>query len=169
VSVGTVIDDGRRAEQRPGEAIPQVTGVGLQTLGKTGIRKGRGDRRHYPPFRMVEHFCAADLALAFRHAHPSEGQQFGQPPVARAIRRPRQVGRAVVQHQARPDDEAEFKLLGGDMCAHHPGQAVAVADADAGMTKHGCGRDHFSGMRRTVEQREVGARAEFCEGDGHAR
>jgi hypothetical protein len=118
---------------------------------------------------MVQHFGAADLALAFRRAHPAEGQQFGQPPVARAIRRPREIGRAIVQHQARPDDEAELKILGGDMCAHHPRQAVAVADADAGVTKHGCGRDHFSGMRRTVEQREVGARPEFCEADGHAR
>jgi hypothetical protein len=167
--VGAVVDDGRRAQKWQDKAIPQRTGVGQQTRGKGGIGKGRGHGRHDPTFSMVEHFCPAELALALRRAHAAEGQEFGQSPIALPARRPDQIGGAVVQLQTRPDDEAKLDVLGGDMRADHPSQAVTIADANTSMTKRGGGRDHFSRVRRALKQREVGACAQLCEGDRHAR
>jgi hypothetical protein len=39
VPVGPIVDDGRRAQQRHGEAVPEVAGIGEQARRERGIRK----------------------------------------------------------------------------------------------------------------------------------
>jgi hypothetical protein len=118
---------------------------------------------------MVDQLGSADLALTLWRAHAAEGEQFCQPPIAHAVRRPCEIRRAIVEDDSCADDEAQLHVFRRDMRAHHAGKTVEVADADACVTEHGSLRNHLGRMRRAFEQCEIGASADFRECGGHAR
>ena len=129
----------------------KIPRIGLQARGEGGVREGRGEGGHHPTFRVIEHLAPAQLALAFGRAHAAEGEQARQPPIARAIGGPGQVARTIIEHQARAHHETQADILRRDMSTYDTGEAVGVADTDAGMTERRGRRHHLGGVGGAIE------------------
>ena len=108
-------------------------------------------------------------AAAFCRTAIADGQHPRQPAPAKARGRiGDDVGRAVVENQPGADDELYvgelYPVFGGIVAqlaqpgqrAHHPRDAVAVGDADAGHAEGDRFRHHLMRMRCTAQEAVVG-------------
>jgi hypothetical protein len=153
----------RQRGQAPGVVAPvevpggQVAGAGPgprqpgQRLaeGRVGPGgRGPGDRQ------VVRRQDGEDLALGMRQqlgqrelagtlpgSALAEGQQAAEPGIGGPVGGKAQHLRPIARHQAGADDEAQPRLLGRHVGAHHAGQRVAVGDADGGQPQR-LGRQH---------------------------
>jgi hypothetical protein len=83
-------------------------------------------------------------ARALRRAQVSTREQARKPRVRGAIFRVRQnIGRAIVEHEPRTDDEPNPMLLRCYVRTHDAGQRVAIGDAEPRKTKRLSLLDHL--------------------------
>jgi hypothetical protein len=115
-------------EEGQGEPVAQRHGIPAQLGRPYGIGPLGRDRRQRPALGSGKHGRAADPALAFRRMHAAAGQQGGQLAIGGAAAGPGQPRRAAVELEAAADPEGQADFPGGDMAAHHAGEAVQVAD-----------------------------------------
>ena len=82
---------------------------------------------------MVLDLGQGEAARALLGAPLAQRQQAAEPAVGGAVGWIAQQLRPVLGHQPRADQQLEPGLLGGDVGAHHPGEGIAVGDAERGQ------------------------------------
>ena len=96
------------------------------------------------------------VAVALLRPALAQGQQPGEPAIGGPVAGIAEDLRPVPGHQAGADQKPQAGLLGRDMGAHHPGQAVAVGHPDGGMAEGRGGGDQLARMRAAAQEAVVG-------------
>ncbi len=118
---------------------------------------------------MGEEVAEIEVAISLLRPAVADGQQPGQPPPAMARRGiSNDVGRGIGEHQPSADNQLEINLsrqrrpglvaglIERDPGADHPGDAVAVGDADPGHVQFQCLCDHVRRMRCPAQEAVIG-------------
>ena len=112
------------------------------------------------PSRMLGDIGEAQLALALLRPHLAQAQQPRQPAIAVAVLRVSEQARRIGQIEPAADQRLQPRLLRRAVHPHHPGQRVAVGDAD---------RVHAELERRQHQLDRVRRAAQEGERAGHAK
>src|SRR5690606_2091417 len=126
---------GRAPAAEAQEAAKPAVGrpVGWEAEQAQAVGLGRAARRLRPPGHGVK--VRADLT--------------------KRSQTPRKTAILAHQVEAGADEEADSGLPGGEMAAHHAGEAVAVGDRDRRMAERGGRRRQLVGMRSAAQKAEV--------------
>ena len=104
------------------------------------------------PLAALQKVVELEPAFAFRRALVSLGQDPAEPAVSCAVFRiDEQVRGAVVEDQPRAGNDSRgphrLSVIACErVCAHNPGERVAVGDPDPGKAELGGALDHLLGM-----------------------
>src|SRR5262249_5202506 len=165
---------GARMIFQPYEACPVSTAV-KHGGGKanatwrdfTQAREQRGVSRHRDQFKP-EGVCQKVVEMkstgAFFGSQIAESQQAGEPSPSGAIAWiDEDIGRAVGEHEPRTGMITQRQVLFAlcQMCAHHAGNGIAVAQAEPAETGMRGLHHQFLGMRSSAKKREVRGSGEF--------
>ena len=101
-------------------------------------------------------FAASPVSPFGTRRLPKVSRRVSRPQAARSVRIAQQIRRAVAEHQARAEQQADAACLRRLVHAHHAGHGVAVGDADRGQPKH-CGRGRQFLRPRGAAQEGEGA------------
>ena len=116
------------------------------------------------PETMRQQVVELQNALALLGAQIAEREQAREPAPAGAVARVGEdVGRAVGEHQprARVIAQRQILLALGQMRAHHAGDRIAVAEAEAGQARLGRLHHQFLGVRGAAQEGEIRGGGEF--------
>ncbi len=118
---------------------------------------------------MLDQVPDAEPALALRRAQVALSQNPAKPAVSGAIFRiDERIRRSVYECEPRTGNNPRARHRLGILArecvrAHDAGERVAVGDPDPGEPKLGGARDHFLGMRGSVQKRKIRHRGQFGE------
>src|SRR5579885_1962645 len=90
------------------------------------------------------------------------GEQPAETPIGLAVCRISQGLEPVDSDEAGADEELYFSVLGFVIGAHHPGEGIAVGDADGGQAKGIGGSHHLVWMRGAAQKRKISRYSKFC-------
>ena len=105
--------------------------------------------------------CSGDIveikrALALLGAHLPKREQPRQPAIGCPVARQAHEARAILQVEARADDELEPHLLGRDVRAHDARKRIAIGDGDRVEAQRLRLRDELLAVGGAAQEREVG-------------
>jgi hypothetical protein len=109
------------------------------------------------PIDVLHEIVEEEEALAFVGAALADAEQTGEAaPGCTILRVGENVGRGVGEHEARADDELYADLLCLRVSSHHPGQGIAIGNAETGKLKLLGAGDQFLRVRRAAQEGEIG-------------
>ena len=165
------MEQARREPDAAGPALPQPREQPERLRRLETMRQGEGEKLAVAEIHQV---AEAEMAFALRGGALAAGQELAQAAIGIAVARiGENVRRAVVEHQPRPDQQPgparELGIAEFAVGAHHPGQRVAVGDADRRQPQLAGPMHVVLRVRAAAQEREIGGDADLGIGwRGHA-
>lgn len=102
-----------------------------------------------------------EMALALGRAPLAVGQELRQAAIGRAVGREGEHARRIGEIEPRAGKEAQPRLFGGNMRAHHASQRVAVGEGERREPQLLRPQHQLFGVRRAPQEAEIARRRQL--------